>query len=118
MDATGGLENVAENQRDGWMARLTRWAGSATRCGFQPEAGNSNEEARVRVRAVPSGSSGSADPSPSDKAEMPAVIQHIVEVVLHHQPATPQALHGIPLSERLHLVTPLRREYANRMPGH
>jgi len=30
-----------------------------------------------------------ADTSPSDKAEMPAVIQHIVEMVLHHQPATP-----------------------------
>jgi len=30
-----------------------------------------------------------ADASPSDKAEMPAVIQHIVEMVLHHQPATP-----------------------------
>jgi len=30
-----------------------------------------------------------ADASPSDKAEMPAVVQHIVEMVLHHQPATP-----------------------------
>jgi len=51
-----------------------------------------------------------ADTSPPDKTEMPAVIQHIVEVVLHHQPATPQALHGIPLSDRLDLVTSIRRE--------
>jgi hypothetical protein len=30
---------------------------------------------------------------------MPAVIQHIEEEVLHHQPATPYAPHGTPLSD-------------------
>ena len=40
-----------------------------------------------------------ADASPTDKAVMPTVIQHIEEVVLHHQPATPYAPHGIPLSD-------------------
>ena len=40
-----------------------------------------------------------ADAPPAVEAEMPAVIEHIVELVTDHQPTTPHATHGRLLSD-------------------
>src|SRR3989338_1766821 len=37
-----------------------------------------------------------ADAPPAVKAEVPAVIEHIVKLIFHHQSATPYAPHGEP----------------------
>ncbi len=71
-------------QMGGWLG-LARWTASAMRCGFQPEVALPQpvlQDQRVQDIAA-------ADAAPTDKAEMPAVIQHIEEEVPNHQPATP-----------------------------